>query len=270
MENVATLHSMLSECPLRRTLLHLDAEFVELILSNPDVLESLDRYVAGFENFSRSNSSPNVYLKAANNTDVFNELVEWALLGKALMGSAGLEAYELPATSDRTTYAERLSHYFSDLLTRARQHVFVTRTEAFTTSASERIDAFKPTGVRYSISEDQLDTVQERINEIRAILSKADGIAEHHRERLLKRLEALQKELHKTMPSMDRFFGTVLEVSAFAARLSEDGARIAHNCHDMFFIGLNKITTAAGLPPGGLSSLLPPAESPETAKGASE
>jgi hypothetical protein len=45
------------------------------------------------------------------------------------------------------------------------------------------------------------------INELRDELSKESELDEAHKQRLLKRLEALQKELHKKVSDLDHFCG---------------------------------------------------------------
>jgi hypothetical protein len=54
------------------------------------------------------------------------------------------------------------------------------------------------------------------------LIQKAVLIPKQHKERLLKRLEAMQKELHKSTSNIDRFWGFVAEAGIVARKFGED------------------------------------------------
>jgi len=55
----------------------------------------------------------------------------------------------------------------------------------------------------YEFSENDFKEIQICINDLRGLISKSKLIEENHKQRLLKRLERLQSELHKRMSDLD-------------------------------------------------------------------
>lgn len=74
----------------------------------------------------------------------------------------------------------------------------------------------------YEFSDVEYDRIQELINELRDLIQKAVLIPTQHKERLLKRLEAMQRELHKRTSNIDRFWGFVAEAGIVARKFGED------------------------------------------------
>lgn len=52
---------------------------------------------------------------------------------------------------------------------------------------------------------------------MRELLTKSEHIERKHKNRLLKKLEALQAELHKKMSNFDRFWGFWVDASIYLA-----------------------------------------------------
>jgi hypothetical protein len=74
----------------------------------------------------------------------------------------------------------------------------------------------------YVFSEDDFNHIQKLINEMRDIVMSSDIITAKHKQRLLERLERLQKELHKTTSDLDRFWGFVGEAGIVIGKFGKD------------------------------------------------
>ena len=66
-------------------------------------------------------------------------------------------------------------------------------------------------GIFYEFSDNDFSRVQTLLNELRELLTKSEDFEEGHRMRLLKKLEALQSELHKKMSDFDKFWGFFID-----------------------------------------------------------
>jgi hypothetical protein len=66
-------------------------------------------------------------------------------------------------------------------------------------------------GVFYEFSDGDFARIQTLLNGLRDLLTKSEDFEEEHRMRLLKKLEALQSELHKRMSNFDRFWGFFID-----------------------------------------------------------
>lgn len=72
----------------------------------------------------------------------------------------------------------------------------------------ERFTALLGQQFHYFLSDADLARIQTLVNELRDEISRSTKLAEDHRKRLLSRLERLQRELHKRISDLDRFYGS--------------------------------------------------------------
>lgn len=75
---------------------------------------------------------------------------------------------------------------------------------------------------RYEFSEGDLKKIQELLDQLRNLISESEELGEGHRHRLLKRLEKLQSELHKTVSDLDRFWGFFIDASIVVGLMGEN------------------------------------------------
>lgn len=65
----------------------------------------------------------------------------------------------------------------------------------------------------YTFTDEEHDDIQSKINELRDKLVNSRLIDDEHKERVLKKLEQLQKELHKKMATLDKFLGGMFSIA---------------------------------------------------------
>ncbi len=108
--------------------------------------------------------------------------------------------------------------------------------ESFYIDAQEKFAAKLGAGFSYEFSEGDLTKIQKSINELRDLISGSELIEKDHKQRLLKRLERLQSELHKKMSDLDRFYGLMGDVGVMIRKLGEDAKPIADRIKDIMNI----------------------------------
>lgn len=74
----------------------------------------------------------------------------------------------------------------------------------------------------YEFSQGDLDRIQVLINELRKAIKESNLFETKHQERLLKRLEKLQAEMHKKMSDIDRFWGLVGDAGVVLGKFGKD------------------------------------------------
>lgn len=74
----------------------------------------------------------------------------------------------------------------------------------------------------YEFSQGDLERVQLLVNELRDNIGACGEIEPEHKQRLLRRLEKLQSELHKKMSDLDRFWGLVGDAGVILGKLGND------------------------------------------------
>ncbi|MCK5581799.1 MAG: hypothetical protein KAJ18_11070 [Candidatus Omnitrophica bacterium] len=78
-------------------------------------------------------------------------------------------------------------------------------------AAKDRYASMFGKGVFYEFSDDDFKRVQALLNHLRDLLVNSKDFEAEHRGRLLKRLEALQAELHKKMSNFDKLWGFIID-----------------------------------------------------------
>lgn len=125
----------------------------------------------------------------------------------------------------------------------------------------EKYDVFfsKRNDNNYKFSDDEYEKIQVLINQLREDIKSAKKIPQNHKERLLKRLEAMQKELHKTLSNFDQFLGFWLEIGIAGRKFGEDMEPITTRFGKIIVIVATVIETKEKLPAlENLSKLLLP------------
>ena len=109
--------------------------------------------------------------------------------------------------------------------------------------------------------------MQHLINELRVQISKTDALEQEHQQRLLRRLEKLQAEMHKKVSDLDRFWGLVGDAGVVLGKLGNDAKPIVDRIKEIASIVWRTQSRAEELPSGTeLPSLEPrPHESVEEA-----
>jgi hypothetical protein len=77
-------------------------------------------------------------------------------------------------------------------------------------------------GFLYRFSDGDISRIQQLLNELRDLISTSTDFDANHKERLLNRLESLQKEVHKKMSSLDKFWGLVGDAGVVLGKFGKD------------------------------------------------
>lgn len=104
----------------------------------------------------------------------------------------------------------------------------------FTAEASQlRLQSFRShfrtslgNSFAYEFSQGDLNRIQELINNLREMISKSDLFEHEHQQRLLRRLEKIQSELHKKVSDLDRFWGLVGDAGIVIGKFGNDAKPI--------------------------------------------
>ena len=102
----------------------------------------------------------------------------------------------------------------------------------------------------YEFSDGDLDEIQTKLNDLRATVVNASGFSDDHRKRLLDRVEAVQRELHKRMSSLDTFWGLMMDGVIAEAAMADAAKPIFDRIKDIVEIAWRSMTRAEELPSG--------------------
>ncbi|MDP1927746.1 MAG: hypothetical protein Q8K62_04455 [Thiobacillus sp.] len=105
-------------------------------------------------------------------------------------------------------------------------------------------------GFAYEFSQGDLERVQNLINELRDQLSTNISLEHDHKQRLLRRLERLQAELHKKVSDLDRFWGLIGDAGVVLGKLGNDAKPIVDRIREIADIVWQTQSRAEELPSG--------------------
>ena len=105
-------------------------------------------------------------------------------------------------------------------------------------------------GFAYEFSHGDLERVQTLVNELREHIASAKQLEQEHRQRLLRRLERLQTELHKKVSDLDRFWGLIGDAGVVLGKLGNDAKPIVDRIRDIADIVWQTQSRAEELPSG--------------------
>lgn len=85
----------------------------------------------------------------------------------------------------------------------------------------------------YEFSAGDLEQIQAALNNLRVQVQGAPFLEEAHRQRLLRRLEKLQSELHKKVSDLDRFWGLVGDAGVVLGKFGDDAKPIVDRIREL-------------------------------------
>lgn len=100
----------------------------------------------------------------------------------------------------------------------------------------------------YELSDEELSTIQRLLNELRELIAKSGELDARHKRRLMKRLEDLQRELHKQVSDFDNVWGLLVESAAYLGRAGEKAKPITDRLRDLKDIFWNNVKDRENLP----------------------
>lgn len=178
-----------------------------------------------------------------------NLLEAYALLSE--MQEAGLlpVAYLLPPISADTPLGKKCKDA-SDSIEAIQKLLNALVEEGHVEQLKKRFRNSLRNGFKYEFSQGDLEKVQELLNELRNEVSISTKLEDEHKARLLKRLEALQAELHKRISDLDKFWGLIGDASVVMAKIGTNAKPIVDRVREIADIVWRTQTRAEELPSG--------------------
>lgn len=172
--------------------------------------------------------------------------------GYALLAEA-LEANLLPLSIDPPNLSGDLSHdclALNSFINDIEETCIVEASRLKLESLRSRFKTSLGSAFSYEFSQGDLERVQLLVNNLRAEISGLNGLESDHKQRLLRRLEKLQSELHKKMSDLDRFWGLVGDAGVVLGKLGNDAKPIVDRIREIADIVWQTQSRAEELPSG--------------------
>jgi len=111
-------------------------------------------------------------------------------------------------------------------------------------------------GFFYEFTDGDLARIQQILNELRGQIGESELFQEDHRRRLLRRLEALQSEIHKKMSDVDRIWGLVGDAGVAIGKFGKDAKPFVDRIRELSQIAWRTQARAEELPSSSVNPLL--------------
>jgi hypothetical protein len=102
----------------------------------------------------------------------------------------------------------------------------------------------------YEFSQGDLSKIQSLLNDLREKISESTYFEAEHQQRLLRRLEKLQAELHKKVSDLDRFWGLIGDAGVVLGKFGEDAKPLVDRIKEIAEIVWQTQSRAEELPSG--------------------
>jgi len=108
----------------------------------------------------------------------------------------------------------------------------------------------------YEFSKEDISKIQTLINTLREEIKLSNLFEDKHKQRLLKRLEKLQAEIHKKMSNIDAIWGLVGDAGVVLGKFGKDAKPFTDRIIEIAKIGWKTQSQAEDLPEGSKHLLL--------------
>lgn len=196
----------------------LNQSVIDEILAQADDCERLKLLLEHYRNFIG-------FVPYSDQTSNASEIFDYALAAYNIGKSAGVAVIPfepmINAEDIRTTVNQAIAYIASieaklDALSLANS----------VRNSSAKFEALFSRESLYEFSEGDLERIQILINELRDHISVSEDFDDDHRQRILKRLERLQGELHKRTSDLDRFWGLIGDAGVVLGKFGRDSKPI--------------------------------------------
>lgn len=108
----------------------------------------------------------------------------------------------------------------------------------------------------YEFSQGDLDRIQTLINQLRELIAHSNLFEKNHQQRLLKRLEKLQSEMHKRVSDLDRFWGLIGDAGVVIGKFGTDAKPFVDRIREIADVVWRTQSRSEELPSGTTPPLL--------------
>jgi len=163
-----------------------------------------------------------------------------------------VDVYEPEVSGNIAAVCGVIVQYFAAIQTDLEAQVTTIKLEGLKRKFSSVIAS----GFGYEFTDGDIKRVQDLINELRELLARDSSLDENHKKRLLLRLEALQKELHKKVSDLSSFYSLMGDAGVALGKLGADAKPFVDRIKEIVQIGWKAQARAEQLPSSAENPML--------------
>lgn len=186
------------------------------------------------------------YLQHRDLSEQVEELIDYLGLVISIQNKFEIELPEAPTLTERGQ--ENLTLLTSYLLKELPDVISGKMATRLLEQSIQKHNNKLKTGFYFEFTDNEVGRINEIIGELRNIISNSSLFDDGHRQRLLKRLEKLQAEIHKKVSDLDRFWGMVGDAGVALGKFGDDAKPIVDRIGELADIVWRAQSKAEGLP----------------------
>lgn len=188
--------------------------------------------------------------------------VEYYMLLESFLNSFDCDFSPVLIGADKNNNISTISSFFNKI----NNDFENKRTKNMIFDTKNRFDVRFNNTFSYEFTDGDLNRVQVLISEIRDEITKSELFDAKHKDRLLRRLEKLQSELHKKVSDLDRFWGLIGDAGVVMGKFGNDVKPIVDRIKEITKIVWNTQAITEQLPSGTTIPFLTTGESDKEEK----
>lgn len=178
--------------------------------------------------------------------DYHNEIVDYYALLEVYLSNKGYKFEPLELNDDMHENMKLITEFINGI----RETFEKTLTSNSVSQSRDKFSRLLGKSFLYEFTTGDLNRIQELINELRNHISDSELFTAEHRQRLLRRLEKIQSELHKKVSDLDRFWGLIGDAGVAIGKFGKDAKPIVDRIKEIADIVWRTQSKAEELPSG--------------------
>ncbi len=183
--------------------------------------------------------------RAKGSGDFHNAYLSFYALWKELMLLYGQNMADIEFSTDKAENIARIAAVIENTAQEILPKLVARSFDTISSEFKEKIGA----KFYYELSDEELSAIQSLLNELREHIANSDELDARHKRRLLKRVEGLQRELHKEVSDFDHVWGLLVESAAYLGDAGKKAKPITDRLRDLKEIFWNNVKQREELPP---------------------
>jgi hypothetical protein len=178
--------------------------------------------------------------------DYHDEIIDYYALLEVYLENNAYKFESLELYDDMNENLKKISEFINSI-----RIVFEKTLTSNTISQSrDKFNRLLGKSFLYEFTTGDLNRIQELINELRSHISSSEFFTAEHKQRLLRRLEKIQSELHKKVSDLDRFWGLIGDAGVAIGKFGKDAKPIVDRIKEIADIVWRTQSKAEELPSG--------------------
>jgi hypothetical protein len=179
-------------------------------------------------------------------TALHDKYLDYLALLEAFLRSHDYEFTSTQLDENRTENMGKIELFFGITEIEMKKRL----THDLISATREKYDILFNNSFGYEFTDGDLQKVQQLLNELRDIISQSELFTAEHQQRILRKLEKLQSELHKKVSDLDRFWGLIGDAGIVIGKFGKDSKPFVDRIREIADIVWRTQSKAEELPSG--------------------